>query len=222
MNPNFIDCEQGSKAWFDARLGCVTSSRIADVVAKRKRGEGELQCKIDMRWELVCEFLTQKPTEHYVSRWMKEGKEKEPLARAEYEVRNEVFVEQVGFAYHASIKYAGASPDGIIGDVGLIEIKCPRIETHLQYIIDDKVPDEYLPQMIWQLGCCGDDFRWNDFVSYHPDLPELYQLFQKRLERTSEVDALIRGYNLEVECFNEQVQGVLGDLTEKIAKVAVA
>lgn len=215
MKELFIDCEQGSKQWFDCRLGAVTSSRIADVVAKRKRGTDELACRADMRWELAIELLTGKPTEHYVSRWMKEGKEKEPDARQDYENRFcDGFVEQVGFAYHPTIKLAGASPDGVIGARGLLEIKCPRIETHLQYLIDDKIPDDYLPQMVWQLACVP-DAEWNDFVSYHPDLDEDYRLFVKRLERTTEVEALILAYALEVEQFNSEVQLLLGKIREK-------
>jgi hypothetical protein len=94
---NFIDCVQGSTQWFAARMGCVTSSRVADVIAKRKRvkaGEKaeEMACRVNMRWELVGELITGKPTEHYVSRWMKEGKEKEPEARTEYEIANNLFV----------------------------------------------------------------------------------------------------------------------------------
>ncbi len=173
-----------------------------------------------MRWELAVELLTNRPTENYVSRWMKEGTEKEPQARTEYELRAGVFVETVGFAYHPEIKMAGASPDGVIGESGLIEIKCPRVETHLQYLIDDKIPDEYLPQMTWQLACCP-DFQWNDFVSFHPDLPEEYQLFVKRLNRSAEVDALIRGYNLEVEQFNAEVQELLAKIKSR-AREAVA
>lgn len=238
-NPLFLDCEQLSKAWFDARLGCVTSSRIADVVKKRQKSsngkskEEPLQCRVDMTWELVIELLTGRPTEHYVSRWMKEGKVKEPFARSEYGVLTDAFVEQIGFAYHPSIKLAGASPDGIIeAERGLLEIKCPKLETHLGYIADNKIPDDYLPQMVWQLGCCP-DYDWNDFVSYYCPMPEddprfavtldpKLTIFRKRLQRTAEVDALIRGYEAEVGTFNQEVQDVLGTLRERIAQGVAA
>jgi hypothetical protein len=82
---------------------------------------------------------------------------------------------------------AGASPDGLVGEDGLIEIKCPRLDTHLQYLADDEIPEEYLPQMLWQLACT--ERQWIDFVSYHPDCPEPYRLFVKRLDRTKESDA---------------------------------
>ena len=221
ISPCFLDCIQGSREWFEARLGCVTASRISSVIAKRKRVKAgevpeEMACRRDMRWELVSELLSGKTTENFVSEWMQQGTDREPLARAEYELRNDCFVEQVGFAYHPTIKLAGASPDGLIGDRGLLEIKCPRIETHLQYLDDGVIPEAYLPQMVWQLACVP-DAEWNDFVSFHPDLPADYQLFVKRLERTKEVNALIAGYELEVEQFNKEVQEKLESIRVKVA-----
>lgn len=226
----FLDCEQGSKAWFEARLGSVTSSRIADVVAKRKakakEGEKveELKCTGDMRWELVLELLTGKPTEHYVSRWMTEGKIKEPFARTEYEIRN-ARVQTVGFVYHPTIKMAGSSPDGVTRD-GLIEIKCPKLETHLGYILADKIPDQYLPQLLWQMACVP-DAEYNDFVSFYCPLPEDDErfsitlpdslcLFQKRLQRTDEVQSVIEAMEAEVEMFNATVQQSLSALQAKL------
>ena len=214
VSERIVICEQGGADWFNARMGCVTSSRVADCIAKLKRKEGEAACRRDMRFEIVCEMLSGKPTEHYVSRWMKEGKEKEPLARAEYELRYGVTVEEVGFVYHPTIKYAGASPDGLIGDDGLLEIKCPKIETHLKYLIDDTIPEEYLPQMLWQLSCT-DDRLWNDFVSYCPDVPEPYQLFRKRLDRTIEAQQTIAAMELEVQQFLSEVDAMLAEIRQK-------
>ena len=211
---NIVDCNQGDSAWFQCRLGVVTSSRVADIVAKRKRVKDgvkpeELACRRDMRYELLLENLTGKPTEHYVSRWMKEGKEKEPIARVEYELFADTSVEQVGFVYHDRIKMAGCSPDGLVGDSGLIEIKCPALNTHLEYLIADAIPEEYQPQMLWQMACT--DRQWCDFVSFHPDMPEHLQLFVKRMERD---EGLIRGYELEVEYFLAEVDSQLAKLKE--------
>jgi len=217
-----IDCEQGSSDWFQARLGCVTSSRIAEVVAKRKPrskedkelvGQGlkklpDLECRVKMRLELVGEMLTGKATENYVSRWMKEGKEKEPEARAKYEVRFDADVRQVGFIYHREISRAGFSPDGLVGSSGIVEFKCPKLETHLQYLYDDVIPEDYLPQIAWQLACC-EDRQWVDFISFHPDLKAPYDIFHKRLERMDAVDAVIRGMEAEVVQFNSEVDGLL-------------
>lgn len=222
----FLDCEQQTKAWFDARLGCVTSSRVADAVAKRKRGgDAELKCTTDMRWELVVELLTGKPTEHYVSRWMEEGKIKEPLARTEYEIRNDILVRTVGYAYHPTIKMAGASPDGLTQS-GLVEFKCPRINTHLEYFKADVIPEQYLPQLLWQLACVP-DAEYVDFVSFYcalpeedsrfaVELPEGLRIFQKRLERTTVVNETIAAMEQEVNRFNYSVAEALEQLKARI------
>lgn len=211
--PGAVDCEQGSQEWFKWRCGCVGASRVADAIAKLKRKDGEAACRRDLKFELVGEILTGRNSEHYLSKWMELGIEREPLARAEYELQNGCYVETVGWVCHPSIKMAGASPDGVIGEDGLLEIKCPKLETHLSYILNDCVPEEYLPQMLWQMGCC--DRKWNDFVSYHPDLPDGLQLFVKRLERTKEVDAVIRGMEAEVTQFLSEVDAMVAQIRER-------
>lgn len=215
VDSRIVICEQGSKEWFDCRLGAVTSSRIADAIAKRKRVKAgevaeEMACRRDMRFELVLERLTGKPTEHYVSCWMKEGKEKEPLARTEYEIATDCTTEQIGYVYHPTIKWAGASPDGLVGDDGLVEIKCPAIYTHLEYLLSGEIPEDYQKQMLWQMVCS--ERSWCDFVSYSPDVPEEYQLFIVRLERD---DKLISGMTLEVEQFIADVERTLTELKER-------
>ena len=215
-----LDCEQGSPEWFVARSGCVTSSRIADVVAKRKRVTAgkepeEMACRRDMRYELMVELLTGNATQHYVSKWMEEGRDREPIARVEYEIATDCIVRTVGFVYHPFIKRAGASPDGLIDDDGLLEIKCPAVHTHVDYLLKGEIPEEYRPQMLWQMACC--ERSWCDFVSYSPEVPEKYQLFIRRLECSKEDAALIRGYELEVEHFNAQVDQMLADLKARFA-----
>ena len=201
LPPNYLDVEQGSQAWFECRLGCVTSSRVADAISKLKRKEGESAARRNLRYEILCELLTKKPSEHYVSRYMEEGKENEPLARTAYELQKDVIVEQVGFVYHDRIKMAGASPDGLVGDDGLIEIKCPKTSTHLEYLINAVVPEEYKPQMYWQMACT--DRQWCDFVSYDPRLPEDLQLLVVRLprdnERIAEMEKAVEEFLFEVD-----------------------
>lgn len=213
---NEVDCVQGSKAWFEHRLGCVTSSRVADAIAKRKRVTAgkepeEMACRRDMRFELMIEELTGKATDHYVSEWMQQGRDREPIARAEYEIKTGRDVKQVGFVYHPAISRAGCSPDGILGEDGLLEIKCPAVYTHLGYLMADVIPEDYKPQMLWQMACC--ERQWCDFVSYSPEVPEEYQLFIKRFERD---DAIIAGMELEVVCFLEQVAKAMADLKAKV------
>lgn len=213
-----LDIEQGSAQWFQARCGSVTSCRVADLLSKRKDGK-EAAARRDLRYELVCERFTGRISDNYVSRYMKDGIEREPLARAEYELRNGVYVEQVGYVEHPRIRMAGCSPDGLVGTDGLIEIKCPKPETHLEYLLAGEIPTDYLPQMRWQLACT--EREWCDFVSYHPDLPDSVQLFIKRLTRDKEIDALIRGMELEVEHFLGEVDAMvekLGGVPEREAK----
>jgi putative phage-type endonuclease len=197
---NILDCEQGSAAWFEARLGCVTSSRVAEAIAKLKRKDGESAARRNLRGEILCELLTGRPSEHYVSKYMEEGKENEPLARTAYELARDVIVEQVGFVYHNTIKMAGASPDGLVGGDGLIEIKCPKSTTHLEYLLAETVPEDYQPQMLWQMACT--DRLWCDFVSYDPRLPEDLQLFVVRFprdeQRIAEMEAEVRIFLVEV------------------------
>lgn len=197
---------QGSQEWHELRLGKITASRIADVIAQIKTGEAA--SRADYRIELVCERLTGKPTESYINADMERGTELEQFARAWYEVETGKFVRQVAFVDHPSIEMSGASPDGIIDD-GLIEIKCPKTKTHIKYILDDKVPSKYMPQMAWQMACTG--AKWVDFVSWCPDLPENMQIFIKRYERNddyiAELEAKVIEFNLEINQVIERLRG---------------
>jgi hypothetical protein len=112
---------------------------------------------------------------------MQFGTETEPLARSAYEAETGFSVDEVGFCQHHAIKRAGASPDGLVGNSGLVEIKCPKVATHLAYLIADVVPAAYKNQMMWQMAVTGRD--WCDFVSFRPDLPEHLQLFIIRFKR---------------------------------------
>lgn len=220
---NIIDCLQGDPAWLLARSGHVTSSRVRDAVAKLKRKDGEAAARVNYRFDLITERLTGKCVEHFVSRWMEEGKEKEPLARAAYEMASEVEVDLVGFVLHPSISWCGASPDGLVGSDGLVEFKAPKTSTHLQYLLDDCAPVEYLPQMHWQMACCPGR-QWCDFVSYDPSLPEDMQLFICRVPRNEEIiaemEAEVKAFLSEAERMLEQLRGIdtAGRLRLSIAK----
>lgn len=212
---NTLDFPQLSKEWFSARLGCCTSSRVADAIrflsrkTKNKQIGEESAGREKLRLELLGELLRKKPSEHYVSKWMEEGKENEPLARTAYELDQNVNIETIGLVFHPTIKLAAASPDGLIGEDGLIEFKCPRLSTHLRYIINGVIPKEYLPQMHWQLSCCGGERKWNQFVSYVPDkdLPKELRLWiGPRLHYDAEI---IREMESGVEKLNAEVQDML-------------
>lgn len=167
--------EQRTESWFADRLGKVTASRVADVIAKTKSGYSATRA--NYMAQLICERLTSKQAESYTNADMERGVELEPIARAMYEIQTNSTVEEVGFIAHPSIAMTGASPDGLAGE-GLIEIKCPRSGSHLEYVLGGVVPEKYKPQMAWQCLCTGRD--WCDFVSYNQDFPEHLQLFVTR------------------------------------------
>ena len=172
------DIEQGTDEWFAIRCGKVTASRVADVIATTKSGYSASRANYEA--QLICEILTGKPAESYSNAAMQWGTETEPLARAQYELKTGNMVNQVGFVVHPMIEQAGASPDGLIGEDGCIEIKCPNTSTHLDTLLSQKVPSKYITQMTWQMVCTGR--KWCDFVSYDPRLPENLQLFIERIE----------------------------------------
>lgn len=198
---------QGSPEWFAQRLGRVTASRLVDVLAKIKTGEAA--SRANYRSELVAERLTGKSEEGFTSPAMKWGTDAEPLARAAYEAEFGVLVEEVGMIAHPSIEWAGASPDGLVGVDGLLEIKCPITKTHLATILSGDAPPQYIPQMMWQMSCTGR--AWVDFVSFDPRLPADMQMFVKRVHRD---DKLIESYEAEVIRFLSEVDDTLQKLTE--------
>jgi putative phage-type endonuclease len=176
-----IDFPQGSDEWRAARAGLVTASRMCDVVAKIKTGEAA--ARRDYRAQLVVEILTGQPQDDgFMNDEMRWGIEQEPFARSAYEVALEVLVDKVGLVMHQTIDRAAASPDGLVGADGVLELKCPKTATHLQYLMDGALPSKYEPQVMWQLACTGR--QWADFVSFDPRLPtEKLRLFRVRVKR---------------------------------------
>ena len=199
-----VAVEQGTDAWHQLRLGKVTASRMADVLSKGKSGESASRTKY--RTELVVQRLTGLPSESFTNAAMEHGVRTEPMARIAYEVATGNFVEQVAFIDHPTIEWFGCSPDGLVGN-GLIEIKCPNSSTHIDYLMDDKPPSKYIPQMQCQMAVTGS--RWCDFVSFDPRLPDDLQLFVVRLERD---DEYIKAMEVEVEKFLSEVEDTLTKL----------
>lgn len=176
------DQVQRTEEWFAARLGKVTASRVADVIARTKTGYGA--SRANYMAQLICERLTGKQGDTYQNAAMAWGTEQEPLARGAYEALTGLLVEETGFVPHPTITMAGASPDGLIGDHGLVEIKCPNTATHIETLMSDTVPGKYETQMQWQMACT--DRKWCDFVSYDPRMPSHMQLFIFRVHRNTE------------------------------------
>jgi len=197
--------EQRTDAWFEARIGKVTASRVADVLAKTKSGYSA--SRDNYMAQLVCERLTKQKAEGFTNAAMQHGTETEPLARLSYEVSQNVLVDEVGFIPHPTIEMSGASPDGLVNDDGLIEIKCPSTATHIETLLSETVPTKYYTQMQFQMACTGRE--WCDFVSFDNRLPPELQLFVKRVPRD---DTYIRLMEAEIVQF-------LAELDDKINKL---
>jgi len=173
---------QGSPEWFASRCGLVTASRIADIVARTKSGWST--SRANYMAELVAERLTGKVNDGFTSAAMQWGTDNEPVARLHYEFMTNETVTEIGFVKHPTIGDTGASPDGLVGDNGLVEIKCPITATHIDTLLGQMVPAKYQTQMQWQMACTGR--QWCDFVSFDPRMPESMQLFLARVPRDAE------------------------------------
>jgi len=172
---------QGTPEWYAARLGKVTASRVADIIAKINMGASASASRRNYMAQLVAERLTGQVAKGYSSPSMEWGSEVEAEARAAYEFYADADVQQIGFVPHLLIEKAGASPDGLVGQFGLVEIKCPNTATHIDNLINQKIPARYITQMQWQMACTHRD--WCDFVSFDPRMPESMKLFVQRVER---------------------------------------
>jgi putative phage-type endonuclease len=203
--------EQGSQEWFSARHGNASASRIKDIIAKTKSGYSASRDNYmtDLVLERFGVFQDQLDTAPI--RW---GNEQEPFARAMYEVNENVMVNECGFILHPTIDKAGASPDGLIADDGVLEIKCPNTKTHFEYLLAGEPPSQYVPQMAWQIICTGR--KWADFVSYDPRAPEGLQYFKVRyVPEQSYIEMLeseVKQFLIEVEAKYQQLKNKLDEL----------
>jgi len=198
--------EQRSEEWFLERLGCATASRISDIVAKTKTGYSA--SRANYMAQLIVETLTGKPQESYTNAAMQWGTETEPQARASYSFFTGHDVQEVGFVRHPTIEKSGASPDGLVGDDGLLEIKCPNTATHIDFLLGGTIDKKYLLQMQWQMICTGR--KWCDFVSFDPRLP---------IDLQMKVVRVVIFAKSEIESIEEEVKDFLFELEEKIEKL---
>ena len=194
-----VACTQGSDEWKAFRRGIATASCFAEILAKGK-GSEESVGRRNYRARLVVERLTGKSVESFKSPAMEHGTETEPLARAAYENRVGAFVDLAGIVFHDTLE-AAASPDGFIGDDGLLELKCPQVATHLDYLRSPTAPSKYMAQIQGQLWIC--DRAWADFGSFCPDFPEHLQLVIRRVARD---EKYIAGLELAVSLFMDEVR----------------
>jgi len=197
--------EQGTDEWFAVRIGKVTASRVADVLAKTKTGYST--SRENYMAQLVCERLTGQKGESFTNAAMQHGTDTEPLARAAYEALHDVLVDEVGFIPHPTIIMAGASPDGLVSDDGLLEIKCPNTATHIETLLSQTVPGKYNTQMQFQMACT--DRSYCDFVSFDNRLPPELQLFVRRVPRD----------NMYIRLMEDEIVKFLNELDLKIAQL---
>lgn len=199
---NSLSAPQGGDAWHAQRRGKVTASRVADVIKKTKSGYST--SRKNYAAQLLCERLTGKTAEGFSSAAMQWGIDKEPEARVAYEFMKNATVDLVSFVDHPSIAMSGASPDGLVGADGLVEIKCCNTATHLETLLSGEVDPDYITQIQWQLACT--QRKWCDYVGFDPRLPAHLQLFIKRIDRDqrtiieleTEVSSFIRELDMQI------------------------
>ena len=194
---------QRSPEWYAARLGKATASRIADLMAKTKSGPSA--SRANYMAQLVCERLTGAKDDEYVSPSMQWGIEQEAQARELY-----------SFLPHHAIPMAGASPDGLVGDDGGVEFKCPNSATHIETLLTGKVPGKYVHQIQWTMAC-RPERRWWDYVSFDPRLPPGMQLWRTTLQRD---DDLIAEQEAEVRAFLRELDEKVEALEARYRKLA--
>jgi len=210
------DVDQRSDEWRQLRLGCVTGSCAHDFQAKTQRGEWTTGRR-NLRTKLVIERLTQRPQEDvFFTRDMQRGVEHEPVARSLYEAQTGSLTRRIGFLRHPTM-HVGASPDGLVGDAGSIEVKCPRPAIHWDFIRTQKVPPEYQSQcrhLIWLA-----DLRWCDYVSYCGEFPEPLQLSILRITMT---DAERLSYGQALKVFLDEVDAEYAEAARLMMRVVAA
>lgn len=206
-----IECDQRSMAWFQAHCGIVTASSMDAVLSFTQKGEPKAERKTYFRQKLAEKLTGIALQDNYVSREMLEGIEKEPLGIAAYEQHEALMVEPIGFTLHDDMEL-GYSPDGFVGRDGLIEGKCPKPGTHLQYVLDGRIPEMYLAQI--RTGLYVTDRRWCDFFSFSPEVPKALRLMVIRYERTQADDEMIQGAALkfigEIDAAIERLRTIAG------------
>jgi putative phage-type endonuclease len=180
-----MNANQGTPEWLSDRAGRVTASALANVLMKKDAAGYQ-----NYLAQLVCERLTGQPTETFKSTAMEHGNETEPQARAFYELETGLTVAECGFVAHSSINWTGASPDGLVGNDGLVEIKCPQPAKHIKNLMGGNIDLGYALQMQWQMECTGR--AWCDFVSFHPSFPEHLKISVRRVDADSKLQGEIR------------------------------
>ncbi|MBB4077214.1 exodeoxyribonuclease (lambda-induced) [Bartonella fuyuanensis] len=206
--------EQRTAQWFQARLGKVTASNVYNVINKTAKGTPTGKYE-EYKIKLITERLIGEISPHYETENMRWGIEHEENALREYSFIYDVEITKCGFIQHPTIKMAGASPDGLIGDDGLVEVKCPRSTTHIRFCIDNEIRPEYHTQMQFQMACTGR--QWCDFVSYDPRFAGTSSHLRIKIKRLYRNDKEIQQINQEVESFLTEIEREIQRISIKAA-----
>lgn len=201
---------QGSEEWKQQRLGKVTASKIADVVARTKTGWGA--SRANYAAQLIAERLTGVPTEGFCNAAMLHGTVTEPEARAAYAFITDYEVTESEFVPHPTIPMSGCSPDGLVNVNGLVEIKCPNTASHLETLLGAEIDGKYIKQMQWQMACTGR--LWCDFVSFDPRLPVDLQI---KIQRVNRDQPMIDSLERDVSEFLAEIEDKMRRLNQLIA-----
>jgi len=208
-----LDLVQGTPEWLAARAGSLGASMIGDALARTKSGWGASRANLMSR--LATERLTGKPTETFSNGAMQRGIELEPDARAWYSFHSGHDVVEVGIVQHPTIAYTHCSPDGLIGDTGMVELKCCGQSRHFELLNDSPPEDRYVKQCLWQLACTGR--QWVDLAYFHPDFPTEMQIVVHRIERDADAIAALE---TEVAAFLAEVDAMLTTTRNRYMKEA--
>lgn len=203
--------QQRTEEWWSARCGRVTASKVKDVMAKG-RGGAPSATRQNYMMQLLCERLTGRREEGFTSAAMQRGTDIEPIARSAYEVDKGVMTVETGLILHPKIEGFGASPDGLVGNRGMLEIKSPNTATHVATLQSGRHDPQYEWQMLAQLACADRD--WVDFVSFDDRLPEELQYACFRFHRD---EKRIREMEAEVKLFLEELADLEREMRERMA-----
>ena len=189
-----LDVKQGSIEWLSARLGLPTASEFNKIITSTGNASSQ---KAAFMHKLLAELITDSPLETFQkTEWMDRGNELESTAVSLYEFQNDIETETIGFCLHDD-KIAGASPDRLVGEDGLLEIKCPAPQTHVDYLLKQKVDSNYIPQVQGQLWITGR--KWCDWISYHPEMPPVIIRVERDEEFISKMDSALKKFSSDME-----------------------
>lgn len=200
-----VNVEQRTPEWIEYRLGKITGTRLKEVL----RADN-----LPLVYEMIAEVVSKQIEEIPVNRAMQRGVDLEPVVRQLYQDKNNEIIEEVGFCLSDDNDYLALSPDGFTLDrKGAIEIKCPSTKTHVKYILDDKIPTDYLPQVCMYF-IVNKELQWLDFITYDDrftDLP-MYVIHVTREELSDKIFE----FKTKIDKFTEKFEKYYGKLSGKM------